>query len=63
MNELINDLPKITNTENLKINLKTVWFLDDTNVIIGNLNVTDLEWNLNWVFKKIIQHKLAFSEL
>jgi hypothetical protein len=49
----INDLPKITNSENLKINLKTNLFVDDTSVIISNHNVTDLEQNINWVFKKI----------
>jgi len=45
----INDLPKITNSENLKINLKTILFVDDTSVIIRKTNVTDLEQNINWV--------------
>jgi hypothetical protein len=27
-------------------------FSDDTSVIVSNPNITDLEWNLNWVFKK-----------
>jgi hypothetical protein len=48
----IKDLPKITNFENIKINLKTILFSDDTSVIVSNPNITDLEWNLNWVFKK-----------
>jgi hypothetical protein len=48
----INNLPKITNFENIKITLKIILFADDTSVIVSNPNVTDLEWNLNWVFKK-----------
>jgi len=28
-------------------------FADDTSVIVSNPNITDLEWNLNWVFKKM----------
>jgi hypothetical protein len=43
----INDLPKITNSENLKINLQTNLFVDDTIVIISNPNVTDLDQNIN----------------
>ena len=35
----INDLPKITNSENLKINIKTILFADDTSVIVSNPNV------------------------
>jgi len=45
----INDLPKIINSANLKINLKTILFADDTSVIVSNPNVTDLEQNINWV--------------
>jgi hypothetical protein len=45
----INDLPKIINSANLKINLKTILFTDDTSVIVSNPNVTDLEQNINWV--------------
>jgi len=49
----VNNLPKLTNFENTRINLKTILFADDTSVIVSNPNITDLEWNLNWVFKKM----------
>jgi len=48
----INNLTKITNSENLKINFKIILFADDTILIVGNPNVSGLEQNLNWVFKK-----------
>lgn len=60
-----NNLPKITNFENIRINLKIILFTDDTSVIVSNPNITDLEWNLNWVVKKnewMVQQKLTFSE-
>ena len=39
--------------ENLKINLKIILFADDTSVVISNPNVSDLEQNLIWVFKRM----------
>ena len=45
----INDLPEITNSDNLKTNLETILFADDTSVIVSNPNVSNLEQNTNWV--------------
>jgi len=36
---------QIANSENLKINLKIISFVDDTSVIVSNPTVTDLEQN------------------
>jgi hypothetical protein len=38
----INDLPKITNSENLKINFKPILFADNKSTIVSNPSVTDL---------------------
>jgi len=48
----INNLTKITNSETFKIDFKTILFADNTIIIVGNPNVSGLEQNLNWVFKK-----------
>jgi hypothetical protein len=39
---------QIANSENLKINLKIILFVDDTSVIISNPTITDLEQNFEF---------------